>query len=105
MTRWRRLAAAAVVGGLVLTVSGCPVGDDDRTPEPTLSGVDVGPARPTDPSTDLPAYTGPPAGGPASTGPVTQVRAAVDLTPATPGTFARVVAAVAAPAGGAYALL
>jgi hypothetical protein len=33
------------------------------------------------------------------------VRAAVDLTPATPGVFARVVAAVATPDGGAYVLL
>jgi hypothetical protein len=33
------------------------------------------------------------------------VRAAVDLTPATPGVFARVVSAVATPDGGAYVLL
>jgi hypothetical protein len=106
MTGWRRLAAAGVAGGLVLALSGCPVGDDDdRTPEPAPSAVDTGPVRPTDPSTDLPAYTGPPAGGPSTAGPVTRVRAAVDLTSATPGTFARVVSAVAAPDGGAFALL
>jgi hypothetical protein len=105
MTPWRRLAAAGIAGGLVLTMSGCPAGDDDRTPEATPSAADVGPARPTDPSTDLPAYTGPPAGGPPSAGPVARVRAAVDLTPATPGIFARVVAAVAGPDGGAFALL
>ncbi|WP_324273483.1 hypothetical protein [Blastococcus brunescens] len=105
MTRWRRAAIAVVAGGLVLAVSGCPAGDRDRSPGPTPSAVDVGPARPTDPSTDLPAYAGPPAGGPPSVGPPTRVRAAVDLTPATPGTFARVVSAAAAPDGGAFALL
>lgn len=86
-------------------MSGCPAGDADRPPEATPSAVDVGPARPTDASTDLPAYTGPPAGGPASAGPVTRVRAAVDLTPATPGTFARVMSGVAGPDGGAFALV
>src|SRR5829696_8717202 len=106
MTGWRRLAAAGTAGGLVLALSGCPFeDDDDRTPEPAPSVVDTGPVRPTDPSTDLPAYTGPPAGGPSTTGPVSRVRAAVDLTPATPGTFARVVSAVAGPDGGAFALL
>jgi len=105
MTRWRRLAAAGVAGGLVLALSGCPVGEDEPTPEATPSAGDVGPARPTDASTDLPAYTGPPADGPASAGPLTRVRAAVDLTPATPGSFARVVSAVEAPDGGAFALL
>jgi hypothetical protein len=105
MTGWRQLAAAGIAGGLVLTVSGCPAGEDDPTPEPTRSAADLGPGRPTDPSTDLPAYTGPPPGGPPTAGPLTRVRAAVDLTSATPGTFARVVAAVAAPDGGAFALL
>ena len=105
MTRWRRPAAALAVGGLVLVLSGCPVGEDERTPEPTPSAVDLGPARPTDPSTDLPAYPGPPAGGPTSAGPLTTVRAAIDLTPATPGVFARVVSAVPASDGGAFALL
>ncbi len=105
MTRWRRPAAAVLACGLVLTTSGCPAGDGDPPPDPTPSAVDVGPARPTDASTDLPAYTGPPAGGPASAGPVTRVQAAVDLTPATPGTFARVMSAVAAPDGGAFALV
>ena len=105
MTWWRRLAAAGIAGGLVLTLSGCPVGEYDRTPEPVPSAADGGRVRPTDASTDLPAYTGPPAGGPSSAGPVSRVRAAVDLTPATPGTFARVVSAVAGPDGGAFALL
>ncbi|MGY1804386.1 hypothetical protein ACI78T_14000 [Blastococcus sp. SYSU D00922] len=103
MTRWRRPAAAVLAGGLLLALAGCPVGDPDRSPEP--SAADLGPARPTDPSTDLPPYTGPPADGPPSAGPLARVRAAVDLTSATPGTFARVVAAVAAPDGGAFALL
>src|SRR5215212_4184707 len=105
MTWWRRLATAGVAGGLVLTLSGCPVGDYDRTPEALPSAADAGPVRPTDASTDLPAYTGPPAGGPSSAGPVSRVRAAVDLTPATPGTFAVVVSAVAGPDSGAFALL
>ena len=105
MTRWRRTATALTAGCLVLALSGCPDGDDERTPEPTPSAADLGPARPTDPSTDLPAYPGPPAGGPPSTGPLTTVRAAIDLTTATPGVFARVVAAVATPDGGAFALL
>jgi hypothetical protein len=106
MTGWRRLAAAGAAAGLALALSGCPADEeDDRTPEPAPSAVDTGPVRPTDPSTDLPAYTGPPSGGPSTAGPVTRVRAAVDLTPATPGTFARVVSAVAGPDGGAFALL
>ncbi len=105
MTAWRRPAAAGAAVGLVLALSGCPVGEPDRTPEPVPSAADTGPVRPTDPSTDLPAYTGPPAGGPSTAGPVTRVRAAVDLTPATPGTFARVVSAVAAPDGAAFVLL
>lgn len=104
MTRWRRPAAAVLAAGLLLALAGCPAGDEDPPPAPTPS-ADVLPARPTDPTTDLPAYTGPPAGGPASAGPLARVRAAVDLTPATPGSFARVVAAVATPDGGAHALL
>jgi hypothetical protein len=63
------------------------------------------PGRPTNASTDLPAYAGPPADAPLSAGPLTRLRAAVDLTPATPGVFARAVAAVAAPDGGAYVVL
>ena len=105
MTRWRRAAAVLAAAGLVLALSGCPVGQEDRAPEPTPTAADPGPVRPTDPSTDLPGYPGPPTGGPPSAGPATQVRAAIDLTAATPGTFARVVSAVAVPDGGAYALL
>src|SRR5919107_4671092 len=100
MTGCLRLAAAATAAGLALALSGCPAdGEDDRTPEPVPTAADTGPVRPTDPSTDLPAYTGPPSGGPSTAGPVTRVRAAVDLTAATPGSFARVVSAVAGPDG------
>lgn len=105
MTRWARPAAPAVAIGLLLVLGGCPARFEDRGRGPMPSAGDLGPARPTDPSTDLPAYTGPPSGGPPSAGPVTRVRAAIDLTPATPGVFARLVAAVAAPDGGAFALL
>jgi hypothetical protein len=104
MTRWRPPSAVLVACALALALSGCPAGADDPGPAPTTPVSDVGPVRPTDPSTDLPAYPGPPAGGPSSTGPLTTVRSAVDLTAATPGVFARVVAAVATP-DGAYALL
>ncbi len=95
-----------LAAGLLLALAGCPVGED-RPPAPSSSPetTEARPARPTDPSTDLPAYTGPPADAPASAGPLTRVRAAADLTPATPGTFARVVSAVGTPDGGAYALL
>jgi hypothetical protein len=98
----RRLAAAALAGCVLLAVSGCPA-DGEPAPEPTAAPPR--PALPTTASTDLPAYGGPPADAPASAGPLTRVSAAVDLTPATPGLFARVVSAVATPDGGAYALL
>jgi hypothetical protein len=112
MTGRRRLAAAVLAGCVLLTVAGCPAGGGDRSAEPYASDPSGGPptgqslpGRPTDASTDLPAYAGPPAGEPRSAGPVTRVRAAVDLTAATPGVFARVVSAVATHDGGAYALL
>jgi len=102
--RWR-LGPAAITGCLLLTLTGCPASED--APDPTVppSTGQALPGRPTDASTDLPAYAGPPPGAPPSAGPLTRLRAAVDLTPATPGVFARAVAAVAAPDGGAYALL
>jgi hypothetical protein len=103
----RRLAAATLAGCVLLTLSGCPA-DGEPAPGPTLpsgSAAPPRPALPTNASTDLPAYGGPPGDAPASAGPLTRVRAAVDLTPATPGVFARLMSAVATPDGGAYALL
>ena len=106
MTGRRRLVPAAIAGCLLLTLAGCPSGEvPDPEPTAATSAGQALPGRPTDASTDLPAYAGPPAGAPPSAGPLTRVLAAVDLTPATPGVFARLVAAVAAPDGGAYALL
>lgn len=102
----RRLAAATLAGGVLLSVSGCPAaGEPVPEPSPSGSAAPPRPALPTNASTDLPAYGGPPGDAPASAGPLTRVRAAVDLTPATPGVFARLVSAVATPDGGAYALL
>jgi hypothetical protein len=103
MTARRRLAAVAVAGCLMASLTGCPAADDRDPPAPT-SGQAL-PGRPTNASTDLPPYSGPPADAPPSVGPLTRVRGAVDLTPATPGVFARLVAAVAAPDGGAFVLL
>jgi hypothetical protein len=103
--RWR-LGPAAIAVGLLLTLTGCPAGEI-ADPEPTAapSGGQPLPGRPTNASTDLPAYVGPPADAPPSAGPLTRLRATVDLTPATPGVFARAVGAVAAPDGGAYVVL
>ena len=106
MARRRRWGAASIAGFLLLTLTGCPSGEvPDPEPTAATSGGQGLPGRPTDASTDLPAYSGPPADAPPSAGPLTRVLAAVDLTPATPGVFARLVAAVASPDGGAYALL
>ncbi|TQN42184.1 hypothetical protein FHU33_1578 [Blastococcus colisei] len=99
----RRAAAVALAGFLVLTLSGCPV-DGAELPRPSAT-AEPRPDLPTDATTDLPAYGGPPAGALPSAGPLTRVRATVDLTAATPGRFARLVSAVATPDGGAYALL
>jgi len=93
----RRLRALAVLAGIALLTAGCPVAD---------RGGDALPARPTGASTTLPPWSGPPPGAPPSAGPVTALRAAVDLSPAVPaGTLARATAAVAAPGGGAYVVL
>ena len=92
-----------MAGCLLASLSGCPA-SDDRDPALPTAGQAL-PGRPTNASTDLPAYTGPPADAPSSAGPLTVLRAAVDLTPATPGVFARLVAAVATPDGGAHVLL
>src|SRR4051794_32114250 len=104
MTGRRRLAAAAVTGCLLALLSGCRAAEPDPEAGPTASGQPL-PGRPPTATTDLPAYTGPPAGAPPTAGPLTRVRGAVDLTPATPGVFAREVAAVATPDGGALVLL
>jgi hypothetical protein len=88
--RWRRLAVVACV---LVTLSGCPVGEEHPVDSP-LPGLPA-PSRETDASTGLPQYTGPPADAPPSAGPLTRVVAAVDLTAAAPGVFSRVDAAVA----------
>jgi hypothetical protein len=92
---------------LVTALSGCtPFGE--QRPQPTAPPPPSGdalPALPTNASIGLPAYQGAPSGGPSSLGPLTRVRARVDLTPATPGVFARTVAVTPAADGGAYVLL
>jgi len=104
MTRRRRRAAGALVGCALLT--GCPA-PVERAPEPSATSqpADALPGRPTGASIELPAYDGPPPDAPPSRGPLATVIAAVDLTPATPGVFARTAGVVAAPGGGAYVLL
>ncbi|NYJ03831.1 hypothetical protein [Petropleomorpha daqingensis] len=100
-------AGLLVVGALLAIASGCPA-EPHPVPEPTSSpqpSHTALPGRPTTASTGLPAYTGPPANAPPSTGPLTTLRAAVDLTPATQGAFWRADEAVAAPDGGAYVVL
>src|SRR5688572_8797039 len=103
MTGRRRLAAAALAAAVL---TGCTFGVE-RSPEPSASPStgQALPGRPTDATTDLPAYEGPPQGGPPSAGPLTSLRAAIDLTAATPGVFARAVAAVGTPQGGAVVVL
>src|SRR4051794_14876912 len=103
MTGRRRLVVAALTGCLLALLTGCPApADPDATPSSSPAPL---PARPTRPSAELPAYTGPPAGAPPSAGPLTRVVGSVDLTPATPGVFAREEAAVATPDGGALVLM
>jgi hypothetical protein len=101
MSGLRRLGALAVAAGVL---AGC-TSEPDRTPEPTEMTAAPLPGRPTNASIDLPPYEGPPDGLPASLGPLTRLRGAVDLTAATPGVFARVAGAVATPDGGAVVLL
>ncbi|MGY1601600.1 hypothetical protein [Geodermatophilus sp. SYSU D00815] len=101
----RRAALAAAL--LLGAAAGCTSGPGPA-PEPTpspLSSTQALPARPTDASTDLPGYAGPPADAPPSAGPLTTLRAAVDLSPAAPGPFWKAEAAVARPDGGAYVVL
>ena len=88
----------------MVTLSGCPVGDERPVEDSSLPGVPV-PSQETDASTGLPEYTGPPDGAPRSNGPLTRVVAAVDLTAAAPGIFSRVEAAVAGPDGAVHVAL
>src|SRR4051794_11159369 len=95
-----RLAAIALAGVLLATLTGCPATPDRAAPEPTNDSAPTPrPALNTDATTDLPAYAGPPAGAPASAGPLTTLRATVDLTPATPTVFSVPGAAAAMPDG------
>ncbi|MGZ4670480.1 MAG: hypothetical protein ACXVX3_18275 [Blastococcus sp.] len=107
--RWPRVLAT-LTGCLLL--SACPAADQsaDRSatssaPSPVAPPTGPRPALGTDASIGLPAYTGPPAGGPPSAGPIRTLAAAVDLTPAAPGSLSRVRFAVATPDGGAYVVL
>jgi hypothetical protein len=105
MTGRRALAVVALAGCLLTT--GCPAAEApsaERDPA-SSSAVQVRPELETGVSIGRPPYAGPPPDAPPSTGPLTTLRAAVDLTSATPGVFARVRSAVAAPDGGAFVLL
>src|SRR3954454_22333923 len=98
----RRLAGVALAGVALATLTGCPATEHRADPEPThtsASGSAEEPAPATRASTDRPAYAGPPVGAPASAGPLTSLRAAVDLTPATPTVFSVPEAAAATPDG------
>ena len=72
-------------------------------PAPASSSGRELPGRPAAPPPRI--YDGPPADGPPSAGPLTTLRAAVDLTPAIPGFFSRAETAVPAPDGGAYVVV
>ena len=101
----RPLVIAAVTGCLLVSATGCPAPEersDDRTPTATAAPL---PGRPTDASTDRPSYEGPPPDAPTSLGPLTTLRAAIDLSSAVPEPLARAESAVAAPDGGAYVVL
>jgi hypothetical protein len=96
-----------LAGALLATASGCPARSHPM-PEPSSappSSHSALPGRPTDASTGLPAYTGPPPNAPSSSGPLTTLHAAVDLTSATEGPFWRADTAVAAPDGGGFVVL
>jgi hypothetical protein len=103
----RRTALVAVGACLLTALAGCPLTDEHARPDRSDAPVSSppGPALPTRATTDLPAYAGPPPDGPVTAGPVTAVRAAVDLTPATPGVFAVAESAVATPDGRTLVLL
>jgi hypothetical protein len=112
--RWRGLVVAAVSVAVLTTLTGCRIGEDPPpdSAEAPGSGVPDGgrvtspsPARETDASTGLFVYDGPPDDAPSSSGPVTTLEAAVDLTPAAPGIFSSVEYAVAAPDGSVHVAL
>jgi hypothetical protein len=103
--RWR---AAAALGGCVVALTACPAAPERVPEEPTTappSTAQALPGLPTGASTGLPAYEGPPGDAPSTAGPLLGLRAAVDLTAATPRVFARAQAAVGAPDGGAHVVL
>jgi hypothetical protein len=101
-----RCRLAARLALVLAVLAGCT--GSDGAPAPS-----AGPARDSSSSPGLPGravpapriYDGPPTGGPPSAGPLTTLRAAVDLTPAIPGFFSRAEAAVPAPDGGAYVVV
>ena len=97
----RRLAGVALAGLVLATLTGCPATEHRAEPSAsaTTRAEQPRPAPATRASTDRPAYGGPPAGAPASAGPLTSLRAAVDLTPATPTVFSVPSAAAATPDG------
>jgi hypothetical protein len=105
----RRTAVVAACLLLVGCRAGTPSADPAESTAPRASAhssaVAPRPALGTDASTDLPAYAGPPAHAPRSSGPITRVRAAIDLTAAAPDTHSSVRFAAATPDGGAYVLL
>jgi hypothetical protein len=100
--RPRGFLGVAVLTALLLLLAGCPVSPPSAAPPATSSPAEP-PGRPSAPP--QPIYDGPPPDAPASAGPLTSVRAAVDLTPAIPGYFSRAEPAVAAPDGGAYVVV
>jgi hypothetical protein len=87
----------------MLLLTSCPAAAPSADAPPTSSSAEPLPGRPTAPL--QPVYAGPPPGAPPSAGPLTSLRAAVDLTPAIPGYFSRAEAAVAARDGGAYVVV
>jgi hypothetical protein len=109
MTAERPLRALALAACALLTLTGCPspgqAADDKAAAAASAAAASVRPALPTNASTGLPAYQGPPPGGLPGSGPPTRLIAAVDLTYASPGAFSSVRSAVAAPGGGAYVVL
>jgi hypothetical protein len=98
----RRWTVAVLAGALLTT--GCTVGIERPPDALPSSSRPVLPGLPTNASTGLPEYTGAPADAPASLGPLTRLRAAVDLTPAT-SRFARSVAVAPAEGGGAHVVM
>jgi hypothetical protein len=105
MRHRRRLAAGLAL--VLCFLPGCTGGG--RLPQPSAdsspaSSSESGlPGRPAPPP--LPVYAGPPDGGPPTLGPLTTLRAAVDLTPTILGYFSRAEVAVPAPDGGAYVVV